>query len=413
MGQKISAPERLLKSSKVSSLKHITATALESLKTTLLLAQISLTFHSPHTVPSDAVNTHVFHRAPVCSMRMSSKDSLRWLFARVAARRDAFPDDPQTLKDYGFDRATTNTDRSKLLGLYIGLFNLDVDPKDVNRWLVTGTLVKEIKAAFDALPAASRGGYYPWFLSNQYILDGSLPLPVSIEEHVNDVVVRAWRFTGGSTKDSAESIRAKISQMPRTTQSCHNLYAALLTDPMSHPHPSLDSWVEFGFCTCPDMFSEGSLGVLYHRLIEQCTFKEFVQAYETGKLAKLIDSKHLRGVGDFALLDEVLDSAGGMIKSVWYLKQFVEVEEPDFPPANPIVVDYGFMNCKDATEFEDLKALYKQILDMPKASPLDLHKACIQGKLFEFVDNLVLLKKKVTRKQLRRILKNPYPLPDL
>jgi len=40
----------------------------------------------------------------------------------LAVRNNLFPQDPQTCKDYGFERAFTVENRSKLLGLYIGMY---------------------------------------------------------------------------------------------------------------------------------------------------------------------------------------------------------------------------------------------------------------------------------------------------
>ncbi|KAG5332118.1 hypothetical protein J132_10410 [Termitomyces sp. J132] len=339
-----------------------------------------------------------------------------------AARRDEFPDDPQTLKDYGFKRCITNADQSMLLGLYKGLFyDLNIKPKDVHRWLVKGTLVKEIITAFESISKGSRGGYYPWFLEHQYILDPSLPLPVPAEKYVQETHVRVWRFTGGSHKDSLEDIEHKISRMSANTRICFRLYVILLHDLVipSHPHPVQKEWVAFGFCTSRNKFHEARLGTLYRQLIHRCTFREFVEAYDSRQLIKLIDRKgledarkHYERILSEGILEEVLSGSQSMMKSVWYLKQFIEVEGNDFQPRPSIFVDYGFMNCKSQTEFQDLKALYKQVLDMPESSPLDLHQACIQGKLFEYIEKFVSLKKKTIRKQLRRLLKNPYPIPE-
>ncbi|KAG6844524.1 hypothetical protein H0H87_006180 [Tephrocybe sp. NHM501043] len=350
---------------------------------------------------------HIFQ----CKVNMPIKTS--YYLAR-AVRENLIPDDPQTLEDYGFDRAVTNTEKSMLLGLYIGLIErMDISPKEVNRWFVQGSLTKEIKAAYETLPSGSQGGYYPWFLKNQHILDHSIPVPKSSRDNTDDATVRAWRLAGGSSKDSLEDIRLKIPNLPRSEQLCLNLYTILLGDDLAHPHPALETWITFGFCACRSTESEGLLGGLYHKLIKRCTFKEFVKGYEDHALVKLFDSKGLPY--NPLRLEHVEEFFAGenSAKSVWYLKQFIEVRDfPDFESPPSVAVDYGFMNCQNMTEVEDLKALYKQIFDMPKMSPLELHDACIQGKLFEFVERFVALKKKVTRKQLRRILKNPYPLAD-
>ncbi|KAF8076774.1 hypothetical protein FPV67DRAFT_1472636 [Lyophyllum atratum] len=313
-----------------------------------------------------------------------------------AARRDLLPDHAETLKDYGFERLTKNSDKSKLLGLYIGLFYLDVNPRDVHNWRVKGTLVKEIKAAFEKIPVASRGGYYPWFLANQYVLDDRLPRP---EENKDDLLIRAWRFTGGSKAYSVQQIIRALLQLPTTRQLCHEFYRTLLIDSMTHPDPTIgQSWVAFGFCTCRDSQEEGSLGAFYHRLIERCTFDQFATAYESGTLVKFMESRGMgsRRRGD---MEDVL--GGGVLKSIWYLKQLAEAaatsQDQGFQPHPSVLVDYGFINCKSGTEYADLRALYKQVLDMPEVNPLDLHEAAIHGKLFEFVGRRVKLKKKVAK----------------
>lgn len=92
----------------------------------------------------------------------------------IAAYEDDFPNDPQTCEDYGFTKVFTAYDRSHLLGLYIGLFRaLLVTPKELHAWRKEGRLVEEIKAQYETLPPYNRGGYYPWFLQHQYVLDGS------------------------------------------------------------------------------------------------------------------------------------------------------------------------------------------------------------------------------------------------
>ncbi|GLB34185.1 hypothetical protein LshimejAT787_0110690 [Lyophyllum shimeji] len=329
-----------------------------------------------------------------------------------AALEDRMPDHAETLEDYGFERVLTNTDRSHLLGLYIGLFLYHrVHPRDVHNWRINGTLIKEIKAVYEKLPVDNRGGYYPWFLANQYVLDHSLPLPMTLDDSIQDVITRSWRFTGGSRAYSVPQIEEEISKLPLSRQICHELYHSLLFDNMSYPAPSLASWVRFGFCTCSNAHEESSLGVLYQRLIHRCTFDEFAGAFEAGELLKLMDFKGFKGHRHIAHMEEVLGSGSGPIKSVWYLKQLVEVpsDEEHFHLHPAVRVDYGFINCSNETEFEDLKALYKQVLDMPRVNPLELHEAAIRGKIFEFVTRFVKVKKNVV-KQLQRLLRNPYPL---
>ncbi|KAG6854474.1 hypothetical protein C0991_006553 [Blastosporella zonata] len=341
-----------------------------------------------------------------------------------AARENTLPDDIQTFKDYGFWRAISVAERLRLLDMYHDLFvTIKVNPKDVNSWLVKGALAKEIKAAYESVPAQARGDSYSWFLANQHIFKGPVSFPVVDMNHAEDILIRSWRFTGGSKKDSMEDIQKKLAQMSPSRRSCHGLYTSLLMRPMSHPPPTLDAWVEFGFCTCRTELSEGQLGGMYHQLIEyECTFQEFVAAYESGQLMKLIDERCFfrdprnRTIRQgFPYLEDVLANPS-LIKPVWYLRQMVdipaeELEALKIGPYPHLLLDYGFMNCKDDAETQELRNVYKKVLDTPDASPLDLHEACMKGKLFDFVHKFVPMKKKDTRKQLRRLLQNPYPLP--
>ncbi|KAG5649800.1 hypothetical protein H0H81_001947 [Sphagnurus paluster] len=337
-----------------------------------------------------------------------------------AARRDEFPEDPQTLEDYGFNRAFSNTNRSNLLGLYQGLFNhLRVSPRDVHNWRLKGRLGTEIKAAFGQLPIQSRGQYYAWFIQNQYILDESTPTPVERQllTQIEETTLRLWKFTGGSESLSPQQIQERIAKMPSARRSCYHLLLPLFMDSMSHPHPSMDCWIEFGFCACKSQRQESTLYSIYRELLNKCSFDEFVTAFQSCTLLHLMDSK---GFGQrrrtIKNLDEVLGT-GSIIKSVWHLKQLFEVvsEEgaDDFDPHPAVRVNYGFLNCRNDSEFKDLVALYKQVLDMERVDPITLHEAAMKGKLFEFISQFVELKRKSVRKSVARLLENPYPLAPL
>ncbi|KAJ6457953.1 hypothetical protein C8R45DRAFT_561386 [Mycena sanguinolenta] len=83
-----------------------------------------------------------------------------------------FPDDPQTNEDYFFTRVRTPHDKTFLFGLYIGVLKFhDVKPSTLHEWRLSGTMVENIKALYEPLPAANRGGYYPWFLQHLDIFE--------------------------------------------------------------------------------------------------------------------------------------------------------------------------------------------------------------------------------------------------
>lgn len=328
-----------------------------------------------------------------------------------AVYKDLLPLDQPTLNDYGFTKALTTDDKQKLFGLYVGLIMYNrVKPQTLHEWRLNGTLVRNIKDVYEAIPEQHRGGYYPWFLQNQYVLDSSLK-PPSAEDYVNSMILRAWKFIGGSETDTVDQITTKLKTWPRNKARCHWLYATLLSQ--AHPAPEEDVWIPFGFCVC-DEFSEMALGVLYEELIRRCTFEEFYTAFETSKLADLMDAKGFkRRRLSFPDLESVLSTSPHMNLSVWDLKQLVYSEERGPGRVPSVFVDYGFGNCKDEGERGDLKRVYKEYFEAgrARAEPLKLHEACIAGKLFEHVSGVVRLKKDV--KKYTRLMKNVYPLPEI
>ncbi|KAJ6601300.1 hypothetical protein DFH09DRAFT_1127382 [Mycena vulgaris] len=351
---------------------------------------------------------HIFE----CNPRRSINTGDHLAFA---VEENLFPEDLQTCEDFGFTRAFSIENRSKLLGLYIGLIQrLGVSPKKVRQWQIEGTLVDNIKGAFSILPAQARGGYYPWFLENQWVLDPKLPRP---GDPVEEMMLRCWRYVrhdGRPNADTHEDIIAEMSSWPERKQACHLLCNLILSQ--MHPSPDFDIWVTFGFCACRNEREEGKLAGVYTALIksERCTFDELYRAYDSSALLPLFDSKGLREEREaIPFLEEVLKGSPTMFQSVWYLKQFVNAKEEGITPIPSITVDYGFMNClNNEAEKVLLKDLYTQIFELPRVDPMKLHEACIQGKLYDHIGQLLKLKKK-DQKVLKRLLKNPYPLPDL
>ncbi|KAB8214014.1 hypothetical protein BDV33DRAFT_183543 [Aspergillus novoparasiticus] len=196
----------------------------------------------------------------------------------------------------------------------------------------------------------------------------------------------------------------------------------------ANPNPTQANWFNFGYCTCDEEYHEGPLGGLYHKLllgnnffdgipahiarcipwmknIQTATFTEFWKAYESGTMIQLMDSKGFKHDRlQLPYLEEFFTSPPcGPHLSVWSLKQFLAINNPaEFPPDPTISVDYGFMNCKTFMETCTLMELYKRLLR--KASPLDLHEACVAGKLFEFAECF----HKMDQAH-RRLMRNFYP----
>ncbi|KJA23304.1 hypothetical protein HYPSUDRAFT_1081302 [Hypholoma sublateritium FD-334 SS-4] len=100
--------------------------------------------------------------------------------------------------------------------------------------------------------------------------------------------------------------------------------------------------------------------------------------------------------------------------SAWYLKQFVfdDLKENeldcDIVPISPVMKDYGFEHCETIEDFEGLKAVYRVLLKHTSCQPPDLHRACIEGRLYEYVSSLVRMDDKEKYKQW---MAAPNPLP--
>ena len=289
---------------------------------------------------------------------------------------------------------------------------MEIPPKTIHNWRVRGVLVDEIKAAFYKLPEDHRGGYFPWFLQNEHIvaLSGQPLSEEALRGGGDAMVVRAWRFAGGSERDSVEEIKAAIARKPAEEQKCHSLYTLLLS--AWHPSPNLDLWITFGFASCTSQEAEMELGAQYQQLINVCTFKEFCDAYRAGSLLDLFHSKGLQ-VDDNAHLRDLLHGPTWGNKSVWNLKSSIvqedsTKEEPSMVPS--VIVDYGFMNCRNDSERRQLKRVYKAFFDSRDGDPLKLHEAAIKGNIHGYVSQVV---QGLRDPKFQRLMKNPYPLPDL
>ena len=329
--------------------------------------------------------------------------------------RDLLPTDKQTLEDYGFNRVYTPKNQSMLFGLYQGIFiYFDIHPKMVHTWRRDGILIQEIKKVFEEIPSQSRGGYYPWFLEHQDLLDPSLePYTKLAEDFALEATMRAWEHIGGrplSNDTRLIDVHIERATWPVLRQDCFNLYVLTLSD--SHPSPPFRIWLTFGFCTTNDQYNEMQLGIAYRTLHTRCSFEEFYQAYESCSLIHLFSSKNIDLEQFGSRLAGFLADAPHMNKSVWDLKQFVIADELDAVPVPSVGADYGFYNCQNGEEVLQLKEVYKKVFEDSKGDPLKLHEACLQGKMYEYVRTTLKLKRKDRRPLFRRLMKNPYPLPE-
>ncbi|KAJ3504655.1 hypothetical protein NLJ89_g7824 [Agrocybe chaxingu] len=273
----------------------------------------------------------------------------------------------------------------------------------IQRWKKEGILVQEIKKHFEAIPAVSQGSYYSWFLENQWVLDDK---PLDPEESNGKFLREGWVFTGGDPNSPMYEIKSTIERWPKNKLICFHMCGIMLL--RFHPAPSDMMWVPFGFCTC-DENSELELGGIYEELLKQCTFKEFYEAFESSQLIKLFQAKGWGpSIARFPYLEGVLEKSPNC-PSVWELKQYLimDAEGHLMPPLPTVSLDYGYFNCLNREEEEELSAAYRAFYAKRDADPLALQQAAVEGNIFEYMCGVVKLKNKKT---LRRLMKNRFGL---
>ena len=323
-----------------------------------------------------------------CSRCGHAPDSADYL--NLACRQDELPDDPGTIEDFGFGSFFDFDRKSKLLGLYQGLM-YSVSSRTVHEWQVNGTLLDNIEIEYRKLPNSHRGGYFPWFLENRHLILRQPDARSQILE-AEDKVKPYMNAT-----DRALDPRT----FPLKKTEVFVLYLYLLNG--WHSRPENLEWFDFGFCTINEE-QESSLAALYTSLIQTCTFDDVCKAFSDGRLIALMDAKGLsQERSKFKHLEAFLKGEAPFC--VWYLNKYCQIKETCEPP-KAVSADYGFKNCTTAKQRLDLKEFYKRLLQ--RCDLMNLHRACMSGKLEEFAGNLVKIDA-----GLRGLLKNKYPLPEV
>lgn len=369
-----------------------------------------------------------------CTKR--SLTSADYLFQSIVG--DVVPDDEDVREKFGFNQLTSFADQCKLGGLYKGLTLSDrITPEDVHKWQVEGTLVANIKEYYYQIPEKFRGGYFPWFLKHTHILERTVS-----REQATKKVIATFFDQAKPYLDSEDQNKNPKELKPDAKVHCYHMLAMVLN--MRYPHPNDENWYRFGFCTCRGEGAESRLAGLYLELLvgegdklfddvptahpnlplqalqerhnfQPATFTEFWQAYQSGTLIQLMDSKLLLRKdfrSDFPFLEAFLSIPPAVVggppyPSVWKLKQFVAIGDPaaGHPPIAAPQCDYGFGNCQTFEEVCILMEIYKRLLQHENVDPLELHKACLAGKLFAFAQKYDKMDE-----DHRRLMKNVYPL---
>lgn len=349
-----------------------------------------------------------------CSKRpLTSAD---YLFHSMGG--DFMPEDEAALEDFGFNSLSSNGDKSYLLGVYRGLYLLeDFSSWDLHQWRIGGVLIDKIKEVYYKIPEDSRGGYFPWFLKNLYVLERPTTKDEATENFIATFFDKARPYL-----DIEDRNKTARDLMPEAKRNSYILLAQMLSQ--STPNPMEINWYSFGFVTCREQQEEGTLLSLYQLLLtesdgssfytfhnsrrditEPVTFTQFWKAYEAGELIQLMDSRGLKDLrSNIPFLERFLSvPPAGPRPTVWDLKQFLEINDPmAHPPIPSIKNDYGFVNCRTLEDTCILMEVYRKVLET--ANPLALHQACLAGNLFQFAKTYVQMEE-----QWRSLLRNSYP----
>ncbi|TBU58657.1 hypothetical protein BD310DRAFT_454817 [Dichomitus squalens] len=334
------------------------------------------------------------------------------------------PSDMQARIDYGFDKALAIVGiDAQLLGLWSWICVCRaIPPQEVRRWRQQGRLIEGVKTVFEAVPLSQRGVYYAWFLQYQWLLDGT-PHDESIASKnfaalVDNMLIAAWRFTGGSSNDTAAKICQEMNALPLTRRAYYDLYSVLICG--SSPHPIRTLWVDFGFVAAMNGVEEDELRAKYMQLIEVCSFGEFCTAYESSSIPALFE-RYGVSVSHYRLFLDVMAGTPSDNKSVWDLKQYIDIlaspvpEHVDHPPEPFLIafVDYGFANCKDPDDSKLLDDLYKKLFWDSLVDPLELHEARVRGRLLEYVKKFKFVKYSPHAAKYSRLLKSRHSVSVL
>ncbi|KAE8341830.1 hypothetical protein BDV24DRAFT_163053 [Aspergillus arachidicola] len=241
------------------------------------------------------------------------------------------PEEEDVCSDFGFNYFESFADKSKLLGLYKGLWINNVPVEDIHKGQVEGSPVANIKEVFTR------------YLTNT---------GVDISHEATERTVTTFFDEARSYLDKEDRDKHFNELKPEAKRDC--FYMLSLTLHMAHPNPIETHWFNFGFCTCYDEYEERPLGSLFGKLlsgdnlfddvptpiprmknIQTATFTESWKAYESGTMIQLMDSRGFKNDRlQFPYLEEFFTSPlCGPHLSVWSLKQFLAINNPaEFPP---------------------------------------------------------------------------------
>ncbi|KAL6701647.1 hypothetical protein J3F84DRAFT_355391 [Trichoderma pleuroticola] len=353
----------------------------------------------------------LFSHLTKCSARSITTADI--LYSGIIA--DWLPEDLETCEHFGFTRCRDGREKSHLLGLYQGLRYLGVTAVQLNEWREKNILVSKTIEEFSKLSEQNRGGYFPWFLRNQHILDNSTP-PLQLDGKDNPL---QRSIDAARPCLDLEDRDKDLQQLePPSKRHCFLFYAMALDS--SYPNPywtEFDTWYDFGFAVCRSEYDQKQLGELYSTLvggnksmrdydqslgvkpgnypdIPTCSFNEFWLAYGNGSLGKLFHHYGLGGkIGRYLGLQEFLSfplNQHELRPSVWRLKHFLALDPNtplgNFPKVEAAAREYGFTSQLNARTRLALRQFYEQLLKEAN-NPFRVHEAKDCGKLLEYAES--------------------------
>jgi hypothetical protein len=355
----------------------------------------------------------VYHLFTCSKHQLTSAD---YLWRSLA--EDIIPVDEDVLQDFGFN-VFDASDRSHLFGLYQGirLFG-DITSNDLHEWRINGIMVEKIKGIYYRIPESHRGQYFPWWLKNLHRLQKPTTKEEAERSFTETFVDKAKLYLDPRDRNTHPS-----ELKPEAKRDSFFLLSHILH--RFTPNPSTMLYHTFAFVTCRNSAEESVLVDIYLLLLvpsdgsffytfhnerrsptHTASFAAFWKSYEAGTLLQLIDSHGLKNLRTRLPHLESFFSVppSGPHPSVWDLKQFIENADPaTHPPIPAISCDYGFVNCSTLEDTCTLVEIYRRVLE--RADPMDLHRACVIGRLFEFATAFLKMEK-----GWRLLLGNPYPL---
>ncbi|KAE8312926.1 hypothetical protein BDV41DRAFT_577350 [Aspergillus transmontanensis] len=267
-------------------------------------------------------------------------------FLYRSIEKDRMPEKENVCAVFGFNYFESFADKSKLLGLYKGLWIKNGPVEDIHKGQVEGSLVANIKEGFYQIPERHRGEYFPWFLEHTQCLDKPITQKEASERTVATFFDEARSYLDKEGRDKHHT-----ELEPEAKRDCFYMLALCLHS--ANPNSTQANWFNFGYCTCDEEYYEGPLGGLYHQLllgnnlfggipahiarriprmknIQTATFTEFWKAYESGTMIQLMDSKGFKHERlRFPYMEEFFTSPPcGPHLSVWSLKQFLAINNP-------------------------------------------------------------------------------------